>query len=97
MKHLLFKPALIAALLVLAAPVMAADCYADYKAKQDRPLRLHYGVIQLTGACKKGSATAEIRRRIAPRGWTLLNVISVFGPAGLQQRKPNAGSYYLRF
>ena len=26
--------------LALASPA-AADCYADYKAKQDRPLRLH--------------------------------------------------------
>jgi len=97
MKHLLLKPALIAALLALATPVMAADCYADYKAKQDSPLRLHYGVIQLSGACQKGAAKAEIGNRIAPQGWTLLNVISVFGPEGLQQRKPNAGSYYLRF
>jgi len=97
MKHLALKPALIAALLALAAPANAADCYADYKAKQDSPLRLHYGVIQLSGDCKKGAAKAEISARITPQGWTLLNVISVFGPEGLQQRKPDAGPYYLRF
>lgn len=97
MKHLLLKPALIVAFMGLAAPALAADCYADYKAKQDNPLRLHYGVIELSGACKKAAATAEIRDRIASHGWTLLNVISVFGPEGLQQRKPDAGSYYLRY
>ncbi|PCJ08792.1 MAG: hypothetical protein COB16_06840 [Rhodobacteraceae bacterium] len=97
MKHRTMKPVLIAALMALAAPAMAADCYADYKAKQDNPLRLHYGVVQLSGACKKGAAKGEISARIAPQGWTLLNVISVFGPEGLQQRKPDAGSYYLRF
>ncbi|NRB16343.1 MAG: hypothetical protein HRU33_01875 [Rhodobacteraceae bacterium] len=97
MKHLLWKPALIAAFLGLAAPALAADCFADYKAKQDNPLRLHYGVVQLSGACQKAAAKGEIRNRIAPQGWTLLNVISVFGPEGLQQRKPDAGSYYLRF
>ncbi|WIY27778.1 hypothetical protein [Parasedimentitalea psychrophila] len=97
MKHLLWKPALIAAFLGLTTPALAADCYADYKAKQDNPLRLHYGVVQLSGACQKAAARAEIRNRIAPQGWTLLNVISVFGPEGLQQRKPDAGSYYLRF
>lgn len=97
MKHLLLKPALIAVFIGLAGPALAADCYADYKAKQDDPLRLHYGVIELSGACQKGAAEAEIRDRIASQGWTLLNVISVFGPEGLQQRKPDAGSYYLRF
>ncbi|MBT8153517.1 hypothetical protein KMP13_06325 [Epibacterium ulvae] len=83
--------------LTLASPVSAAECYADYKAKKDSPLRLHYGVVQLKGPCKKGPAKNEIASRIASDGWTLLNVLSVFGPDGLQQRKGNAGSFYLRF
>ncbi len=81
----------------LASPALAADCYADYKAKKDGPLRLHYGVVQLRGPCKKAAAKAEIASRITADGWTLLNVMSVFGPEGLEQRKGNAGSYYLRF
>lgn len=97
MKQHLLIPALAAALLAFTAPAQAADCYADYKAKQDNPLRLHYGVIQLSGTCKKKAARKEIQARIAPAGWKLLNVLSVFGPQGLQQRKANAGSYYLRF
>ncbi len=97
MKHLLAIPLTCAALLALSAPVQAADCYADYKAKQNNPLKLHYGVIQIRGACKASAAKGEIQSRIAPAGWTLLNVMSVFGPDGLQQRKANAGPYYLRF
>ncbi|MBY6056542.1 hypothetical protein KUV26_19325 [Leisingera daeponensis] len=97
MKQTLLIPALAAALLAFSAPAQAADCYADYKAKQDNPLRLHYGVIQLSGDCQKQAARGEIQARIAPDGWTLLNVLSVFGPEGLQQRKANAGPYYLRF
>lgn len=97
MKQLLLIPALAAALLAQTPPALAADCYADYKAKQDNPLRLHYGVIQLSGGCSKQAARAEIQARISPAGWKLLNVLSVFGPEGLQQRKANAGSYYLRF
>ncbi|MGR3761439.1 hypothetical protein ACUXV3_15095 [Roseobacteraceae bacterium NS-SX3] len=97
MKQICVFPALAALLLALAAPAQAAGCYADYKAKQDNPLRLHYGVIELSGPCDKRSATAEIAARIAPAGWTLLNVLSVFGPEGLQQRKADAGPYYLRF
>ncbi|MFW8593679.1 hypothetical protein [Cribrihabitans neustonicus] len=97
MKQILVPAAALAAILTLAAPAQAANCYADYKAKQDSPLRLHYGVIELSGPCKKQAAKAEIQARIAPGGWTLLNVLSVFGPEGLEQRKANAGPYYLRF
>lgn len=60
-------------------------------------MRLHYGVIQLSGPCQKKAAKSEIQARIASDGWKLLNVLSVFGPEGLQQRRANAGSYYLRF
>ncbi|MGR3616915.1 MAG: hypothetical protein ACU0BB_12835 [Paracoccaceae bacterium] len=98
MTHVLKRLTLIAALSTLCAfPAVAADCYADYKAKQDNPLKLHYGVVQLNGACDAGSARAEIAQRLASEDWTLLNVLSVFGPEGLQQRKGDAGPYYLRF
>lgn len=81
----------------VATAADAAECYADYKAKQDSPLRLHYGVMKLSGACKKGPAKSELSNRLSKNGWTLLNVLSVFGPDGLQGRKANAGSYFLRF
>tara|TARA_R110000787_G_scaffold63558_1_gene142976 strand:+ start:356 stop:646 length:291 start_codon:yes stop_codon:yes gene_type:complete len=89
---------LLTALIVsLALPATAANCYADYKAKQDNPLRLHYGVAQLTGACDAGAARAELAARLSAQGWTLLNVLSVFGDEGLAQRRESAGPYYLRF
>ncbi len=81
----------------VCAGAAQAACYADYKAKQDDPLRLHYGVIELSGACNAAAARAEASARLAGAGWTLLNVISVFGADGLDQRKDNAGAYYLRF
>lgn len=96
MRHLLIPLALIAAL-ALPASVSAAECYADYKAKQDNPLRLHYGVIELQGACKRKPAKAEVSARLARNGWTLLNIMSVFGPEGLDQRRANAGNFFLRF
>lgn len=95
--------------LVLAAPLIAltlsaaaparADCYADYKAKKENPLRLSYGVIRLSGhACASpGAARPEVARRIRKGGWTLLAVLSIFGPEGLAQRKGNAGANYLRY
>ena len=87
-----------AALMVsLALPADAAGCYADYKAKQDNPLRLHYGVAQINGACDADAARAELGARLATQGWELLNVLSVFGDEGLAQRKDSAGSNYLRF
>lgn len=83
--------------LSLLAFQASAACYADYKAKQDAPLRLHYGVIELRGECSASAAGAEIAPRLQRDGWTLLNVISVFDDAGLASRKDSAGPYYLRF
>ena len=88
---------LVAVALISVAPVaLAAECYADYKAKQGNLLRLHYGVMQVS-SCNKGQATSEVAQRLSSSGWTLLNVQSVFGPEGLDQRKANAGKFYLRF
>ncbi len=86
-----------AALMLLALPAQAA-CYADYKAKQDNPLRLHYGTIRIDGnACNPGAAAAQIRQRIARDGWTLLNVLGVFDESGLAERKASAGQFHLRY
>ena len=83
--------------LATASPA-AADCYADYKAKQDSPLRLHYGVAQVSdGNCAPVPAAGEIEPRLAQGGWTLLNVLSTFGPEGLDERKASAGDYFLRY
>ena len=84
-----------AALIALTLPAQA-ECYADYKAKQDNPLRLHYGVA-LVSACDKPGAETELTERLAAAGWVLLNVLGVFGPEGLEERKASAAEYFLRF
>jgi hypothetical protein len=93
MKHIALSLALTFAL----AGGAQAQCFADYKAKQNNPLRLHYGVAQISGACSAGNASAQLGARLAAKGWTLLQVQSLFGPEGLAQRKSSAGKYYLRF
>lgn len=92
------RPILFAALaLVLAGPA-AAECYADYKAKRDEPLKLHYGVAKVSDAnCSPGAAEGELAPRLAADGWTLLNVLSTFGPEGLAERKASAGEFFLRY
>lgn len=86
-----------AALAALAGPAAAA-CYADYRAKMDDPLRLHYGVIELPDwACSIEDSQSIISARIATGGWELLEVISVFDESGLDARRTDAGSYFLRF
>lgn len=84
-------------LLLWIASTAHAACYADYKAKRDTPLRLHYGVIELYGSCDRASAYSEIASRLAGSGWAVLNVMSVFDESGLRARQANAGQYYLRF
>ena len=89
MKHILLSLAA-AGLLALSAPsAQAAECFADYKAKQENPLRLHYG--------SRASAQAQLTDRLAANGWTLLTIVSVFGKDGLNQRKASAGPNFLRF
>lgn len=94
MKHLV---ALMIAL-GLASPAGAA-CYADYKAKREPPLQLHYGVAELPDSvCGDPASAAEaLRARLAAGGWTLLSVLSIFGPEGLESRKDSAGAYFLRY
>ncbi len=89
-----------AALIALATALPAqAACFADYKAKRDNPLRLHYGVMELPQAACAGTdaAAREIARRIARDGWTLLNVMAIFGAEGLDERRESAGQFFLRY
>ncbi len=89
---------LILTLALLAASPASASCYADYKAKQDNPLRLHYGVIELPDtACTEQAAKAQIKQRISADGWKLLHVLSIFEADGLGERKNSAGKYFLRY
>jgi hypothetical protein len=83
---------------VLAGPAQA-NCYADYKAKQDQPLRLAYGVAELpdSGCGSTDAAAAVLAPRLAAAGWTLLGVMSIFGPEGLEERKESAGDHFLRY
>jgi hypothetical protein len=99
LKPVLLKASVAAlAFALIFAGAAQAECYADYKAKQDAPLRLHYGVIALPdNACSAGAAAGVIAPRLAQQGWTLLNVLSIFGPEGLAERKASAGAYFLSF
>jgi len=97
MKTLFLSTAFAAA--TLLAQTAGAACYADYKAKQDNPLKLHYGIIELPDvACASRDAAApEVARRIATDGWALLNVVSLFDVSELEQRKDSAGDFFLRY
>lgn len=89
----------LAGVLGLAAAPGHAACYVDYKAKQDDPLRLHYGVMEVPDAvcAAPGSAAARIAPRLERAGWQLLDVMGAFGPEGLDGRRQSAGAFFLRF
>ena len=84
-------------ILMLTAGAAQANCYADYKAKQDDPLQLQYGVAQVYGDCSVDGAWAELDPRLLASGWQLLEVISVFDDAGLDERRDSAGDNFLRY
>ena len=83
--------------LLASASIAQAACYADYKAKRDNPLRLHYGVVQVMGECSRANAAATLAPRLAADGWQLLEVMETFDDDGLAQRRADAGDYYLRY
>ena len=99
MTNTLTKMLAISALTICLASTAQAGCFAEYKAKQDDPLTLHYGVIELpdTACGSPEDAAVQIAPRVATDGWTLLNVMSVFDENGLDQRRDSAGQYYLRY
>ena len=80
-------------------PPAQAECFVDYKAKQDNPLQLAYGVSQVSDEiCGDiGAQEADLAARLAADGWTLLKVLSSFGPEGLDERKASAGEFFLRY
>lgn len=84
-------------ILMITSTAAQAACYADYKAKQDDPLRLHYGVAEVDGDCTVRSAERQLGDRLSADGWQLLNVLGVFDDAGLEERKETAGDFYLRY
>lgn len=93
----MIRTLLICAALVASVGTAQAACYADYKAKQDDPLRLHYGVIEVPeGACDVGAAASIVAGRLQD-GWQLLNIVSVFSSEGLDSRRASAGEFFLRY
>ena len=85
--------------LMFSLQAAQAACYADYKAKQDNPLKLHYGVIEIPdNACgSKSAAKGTISKKIGRDGWKLLSVIGIFDQSGLQERKQSAGAFFLKY
>jgi hypothetical protein len=50
-----------------------------------------------TGCGGTDAAAAVLAPRLAAAGWTLLAVLSLFGPEGLEERKASAGDHFLRY
>lgn len=85
--------------LVLSALPAAAQCYADYRAQRTGPVRFHYGVAQLpVNACgNPGAAARHLAPQLQRDGWTLVDILSTFGPEGLASRQGRAGQFFLRY
>ena len=101
MKQIFLICALLLSVSLPETAVAQAQCYVDYKAKRSDSgtLQLHYGVMQLgSAACSNESKRhVMVSQRIAQGGWSLLTVLSTFDESGLQQRRGNAGRYFLKY
>lgn len=70
--------AISALLWALAAGAASAACVAEYKAKQDNPLRLDHGTITVQAAsCTPAGVQAAVAAQLQARGWILLSILSV--------------------
>lgn len=98
--HMIKRTFLLIAILVALPFAAHAACYADYRAKQDNPLRFHYGVVKVSnGSCPSGGQVrSDVAGRIARDGWQLVGILGIFGDEGLNdKRRADAGGYYLRY
>ncbi|GAA3857366.1 hypothetical protein [Celeribacter arenosi] len=88
---------MLAATLVFTTGAEAA-CYATYKAKRDDPLRLHYGVAEVTSPdCTPEAASVELAPRLALDGWILLAIVEMIDADKLGEVRKSAGDYFLRY
>lgn len=97
MRHI--APFLLSLGLLAALPAAAqAECFVEYKAKQDSPLRLHYGILELPGDCPPANLAGEkAAKRLSRSGWVLLNVLGLSTSKPTDAMRSNAGDYYLRY
>lgn len=94
MKHILLS----SLILLGSASFAQAACFAHYKAKQEDPLKLHYGIAQIAdAACTPDAAKSILENRLSGQGWTLLNIVKVSPNAPTPQEQANAGEYFFRF
>ena len=89
---------LIFIIVIFVAHVAHAGCYADYKAKQENPLKLHYGIMKLgDGKCSASATEETVAARLLPHGWILLNLVTGCRELPALQQKENAGENFLRY
>jgi len=89
---------IIITLAIFLAQSAQAACYADYKAKQENPLKLHYGIMKFDSVeCTASIVQKKVALRLLPHGWTLLNLLTVSRKLPTTQRKENAGENFLRY
>ena len=85
------------ALMLASSPAMSA-CFASYKAKQDDPLKLHFGVAEVSGPpCDLQTAAMDIEPRLLNADWTLLSVVEIVAEENLDEVQESAGAYFLRY
>lgn len=88
------------ALWALMAAAGQAECFVGYKAKQDDPLRLHYGIMHVTDAPLCADAAlleGHIANRLGDAGWTLLHIVEVQQTPPTDEQREVAGDYFQRF
>lgn len=75
----------------------ANECFVVYKAKKDNPLKLHLGLMQISGQCLIQDIEGITSRRLDSTGWKLLKIVKTSSNIDAEKMEKDLGDYFLKY
>jgi hypothetical protein len=75
----------------------ANECFVLYKAKKDNPLKLHLGLIQISGQCSEHDVEYITSRRLNLTDWKLLKIVKSSSNIDAEKMERDLGDYFLKY
>lgn len=77
--------------------VQADECFVLYKAKKDKPLKLHLGLLLIDRACSDNEVEVITRQRLYLARWSLLQIVNMSDTNEENKLKSDLGEYFLKY
>ena len=82
---------------IVFSQAQATECFILYKAKKDKPLKLHLGLMQINETCSMKDIEIKINKRLNLSGWTLLQIVKATENVKVEKMKRDLGDYFLKY